>query len=264
MTTLHQQTDSCSDFDVLLDNDSAPSFRVLLPEWIHGGGITYSGHLHVIPGSWQGHGHGVYGHFAVADQFAVNVQIGTRETEIQVKLTVTNTGHSAITDVWANVCASLNHLPGSPGWSNRSFLASVALDRAAQGFYWYEVLTPKRLFAIGAKGWVPMHPSPDNPDACMVPLYCFTPSQTADTRACVVESPEGDLWFFQKWDTPCHWCTPCPGNACMHLVPFLAERLEVGAATAIQGRIGIHHGDRASLEGMLRLPPCRTDSPINP
>jgi hypothetical protein len=257
MTRVHQQTEGCSDFDVLLGDQGTPSFRVLLPEWIHGEGITYRGLLHIIPGCWQGHGQGARGHFAVAGQVGVDVQIDTEETGIRVALTVANTGECDIADVWANVCAALNHLPGEPGWCNRDFLPTVGLDRAAQGRYWYEVLTPTRLLALGTRGWVPMHPNPDKPDASAVALYSFSPSKTADARACAVESPAGGLWFFQSWDTPCRWCTPCPGNACMHLEPFLAERLQAGAAARIRGRIGFHQGDRASLEEVLCRSPMR-------
>jgi len=97
-----------------------------------------------------------------------------------------------------------------------------------------------------------MHPTPDAPDSTKVPLYSFTPSPEVDARACAAESADGGFWFFQWWDTPCRWCAPFPGNACMHLEPFVAERLPMGESAGIRGRIGMHEGDRASLEEMLR------------
>jgi len=226
---------------------------VLLPEWIHGRGIIHDGLLHVIPGSWRDTDRGTQGRFMVAGQLAIDVQIETSETGIQVVLGVTNAGSSEITDVWANICTPVNHLPGSPGWSNADFIpAAVPLDRALQGRFWFEVLTPTRLSTLTESGWVPMHPCPDRPDASSVPLYSFVPSVSADAWACALESPAAGLWFYQAWDTPCRWCTPCPGNACMHLEPFVAERLLPGTRAAIRGWVGMHHGDRPSLRAALR------------
>lgn len=255
MTRLHQQTADCADFDVLPGRRDRPSFRVLLPEWIRGEGVKHTGFFHVIPGTWIQQERGVSGHYTVADQLSVGVRIEPEETSINVSLTVKNVGESEIAAVWTNVCASVNHLPGTPGWSDERFIPGVSLDRAAQGRYWFEVLTPRRLFAFTGSGWIPMHPCPDRPDAASVPLYSFAPSPAADARACAVESPDGGLWFFQQWNTPCRWCAPCPGNACMHLEPFLAERLPAGATASVCGRIGIHEGDRTLLENLLRCPP---------
>lgn len=252
MTRIHQQTAGCADFDVLLGDEHGPSFRVLLPEWIRARGLQYDGLLHVIPGTWQEKNGGMAGRFTVGGQLDVEVRIETRESDILIDLTVENTGDLDLSDVWANVCTSANHLPGSPNWSNGDLLPAVPLDRAVQGRYWFEVLTPKRLFALTAEGWGPMHPCPDRPDASAVPLYGFTPSLTADACACAVESPAGGVWLFQAWRTSCRWCSPCPGNACMHLEPFLAERVQPGAKGSISGRVGIHRGDRLSLAGGIR------------
>lgn len=262
MTTLHQQNPHCADFDVLLGH-RRPSFRVLLPEGILGEGVTYSGLLHVIPGTWRKQKRGVSGCFMVADQLSIGVEVATKETEVHVILTVRNAGESELAAVRAEVCAAVHHLPGEPGWCNERFIPvafGAPLDRIAQGRYWFEVLTPHRLFAFTGRDWLPMHPCPDHPDATAVPLYSFVPSPTADACACAVESADGGLWFFQQWNTPCQWCAPFPGNACMHMVPFLAERLPVGATASMRGRIGMHEGDRNSLENRLRLFPINNRS----
>ena len=244
---LLQQAPDCSDFDVTLAQDNSPAFRVLLPEWIRGNGIQHSKVFHVIPGKWKSTGSVVAGQFAVDEQLAISVVIEGRSCAIDVRLAVVNTSDRQMTDLWADICTSVNHLPGNPGWCNRQFLPALELDRNVQGRYWYEKVTPTRLFALTGPGWVRMHPQPDAPDASSVPLYSFDPSPAADAHACAVESVNGRLFFFQVWQSPCRWCTPCPGNACMHLQPFLTDSLAPGTSVVIRGRIGIHAGDRKSL-----------------
>jgi hypothetical protein len=39
---IYQQTKDCSDFDVAIENEEKPSFRVLLLEWIMAGGVAES------------------------------------------------------------------------------------------------------------------------------------------------------------------------------------------------------------------------------
>jgi len=41
------------------------------------------------------------------------------------------------------------------------------------------------------------------------------------------------------------------GNACMHLHPVVAERLDAGETATIRGLVGIHHGRQEELERML-------------
>ena len=168
---LYQQTPNCSDFDVIITKSEGPSFRVLLPEWIRGVGVQYQGLCHTIPGIWHETERGMHGVYEIAEQLRVGVEIETKHTEILVKLGVKNRGNSHIQDMWLNVCTSVNHLPGDPGWSNSNFLPSLPLDRTIQGRYWYEHVTPHHLLALTSTGWIPMHPYPDSPDANNVPLY---------------------------------------------------------------------------------------------
>lgn len=261
---LHQQTPDCADFDIILTGESSPAFRVLLPEWIRGQGVNYQGLCHVIPGVWHEVKHGIAGHYFVGAQLEISMEIETRETEILVDFRLKNNSLSDIQDIWANVCTAVNHLPGNPGWSNDTFLPSVPLDRAVQGRYWFETVTPKRLFAFTARGWLPMHPCPDRPDASSVPLYSFVPSSIADTKGCAIESPSGGIWCFQAWNTMLRYCTPCPGNACMHLEPFLAKVLAPCQTVDIRGLVGIHRGERNSLmekiEEFLQSNPTTTSN----
>ena len=245
--TLNQQTLDCADFDVTLEGESTPAFRVLLPEFIRGNGVSYGDLTHIIPGVWTATPRGVRGAYRVGDELGVEVSIDCGRREVNIDLTVTNRSPRTLTDLWVDVCTAANNLPGKPDWSNETFLPGQPLDRAIQGRYWYEVVAPRRLFAITPSGRTAMHPHPNDPDPGAVALYSFVPSAAADARACVVTSADGVSHLYQAWNTPCRWCTPCPGNACMHLHPLLAETLAPGASARLRGIVGIHRGDGASL-----------------
>jgi len=248
---LSQQTPDCSDFDVALAADSSPAFRLLLPEWVHAEGFEYPGLLHVLPGKWRRQGGVTEGRFSVLGQLEVHVVLEPGETTLGIRLEAANTGAGPLSNVWANVCMALNHLPGEPGWSNERFLANLPLDRSLQGRHWYEKLAPRGLQALAARGWLPMHPHPEQPEADGVAPYQWEAGAEADVRACAVESPDAAAWAFQAWAGPCRFCTPFPGNACMHLEPFLAAVVEPGASAVAVGLAGIHSGDRRSLTARI-------------
>lgn len=252
MMRLIQTNPGCSDFDVVPADTSSPEFRVLLPEWIRGKELFHEGVFHTIPGHWSGTDDAVAGHFPVDDQLDVEVKIETGTSDISVELGITNVSSTKLTDLRANICTSVNHLPGNPDWSNRRFLPDVELDRSIQGRYWFETITPHRLLALTDSGWKGMHPRPDDPDATKVPLYSFVPSDIPEAIGCAVDSADGGCFFYQAWDTPCRWCTPCPGNACMHLEPIITERLLPEKRASIHGRIGLFYGTRNALEDMIR------------
>ena len=189
-----------------------------------------------------------------ADRVArIEVDIHASDREIAAGLRVTNLHSRALHDVWLNICASVNHLPGAPGWCNRAFMPDAPLDRAAQGRYWYEQASPRGLSALTSDGWVPMHPCPERPQPDPREPYASTTSELAEATACAAQAPGKALCFFQAWDAPCRWVTPFSRNACMHLEPFVAERLRPGESAHIRGRIGIHHGERAALMQRLRM-----------
>ncbi|MDQ1328542.1 MAG: hypothetical protein QG641_1827 [Candidatus Poribacteria bacterium] len=66
--TIYQQTRDCSDFDVAIENEEKPSFRVLLPEWIMADGVKFEGLCHTISGKWQYQKDCARGNYSVADQ----------------------------------------------------------------------------------------------------------------------------------------------------------------------------------------------------
>ena len=243
---LIQQTENCADFDVVLDGETSPAFRILLPEQIDTATQSHGG-THTVPGVWQERPDGSDGRFSIQDAWEVGLSLDTGGSEVRVDLTITNTGREEAKDVRLAMCASLNHLPGEPDWCNERFLPGLPLDRAVQGRYWFEHASPGRLHALTQHGWVEMHPCPNRPDADRVPVYSFVPSETADAWACAVEAMDGGIHFYQAWSTPCRYCTPCPGNACMHLDPFVADALRPSEPASLRGLVGMHEGGRESL-----------------
>jgi len=248
---LIQQTPGCSDFDLVLGKRAAPAFRVLLPERIVSAGSTLVAPSHTVPGEWAFTLAGARGEFAPSPLVRVVVGIECGEAEIRVDIEFINTSPRVLSSVTADFCAAVNHLPGAPGWCNRDFIPSVPLDRGLQGRYWYEKVTPHGLKALTAEGWVAMHPCPAHPDADAVGEYEWTLSPRTDAHACAARSADGSLLFFQAWDAPCRHIGPFPGNACMHLVPLVAELIEPEKTATIRGRIGILRGDWQALAGKI-------------
>jgi len=251
---LRQQTPHCADFDVFPDGEDAPLFRVLLPELITADGLGQQDCplFHTIPGRWEVQSDGVEGTFVTPHSLAVSVSVRFQLSEIAVALTVRNETPQTLTSVEGNICVSPNHLPGAPGWYNPRFIPEMAPDRDAQGRRWYAELSPGRLQALTGAGWVEMHAHPDNPDPDTMPHYSFAPSPRADTVACAAPSLDGTSFLFQAWSCPCRFIAPFPGNACMHLLPKMADALPPGAKATIHGLVGIHDGDRGALEAHIR------------
>ena len=117
---LSQQTPNSSDFDVILSGDSNPSFRMLLPERVLAEGLDHGG-LHTIPGIWNGEANWLEGRFSDENTLEFSVRIDTYRYDTRVELTLKNIGNHEITDLWAEVCTSLNHLPGNPNFPGDSF-----------------------------------------------------------------------------------------------------------------------------------------------
>jgi len=84
---LIQQTENCSDFDVVLDGETSPAFRVLLPERIDTAAQSYGG-THTVPGVWQHRPNGIDGRFSIEDAWDVDLSLDTGGSEVRVDLTV--------------------------------------------------------------------------------------------------------------------------------------------------------------------------------
>ena len=248
---LIQQSPGCSDFDVVLDGDDAPSFRILLPEGITIGGIEPVRGTHVIEGHWERTVNAISGGFTASEELRVGVAIEGRGREVAISLEVANRSSRRLAEVRADVCAAVNHLPGEPGWSNEAFLPSIPRERSLQGAYWYERVSPHNLQALTDRGWIGMHPCPDDARADGVPLYGFAVSESDEVHACAVASDDGSVLFFQAWEAPCRWVSPFPGNACMHLWPLVAPALGPGESSAVRGLCGMFAGGRDALAQRL-------------
>jgi len=258
--SLTHQTPSCSDFDVTLPGEKTPAFRVLLPEQITWEGREDLSGLHTIPGNWDKTPEKISGAFLCGGSFEISVTIDPKETEILAEMSFKNLTPDVCRNLRANICASVNHLPGEPGWANRDFIpASVPLDRDLQGRYWYEKATPKSLQAWVGGSWVPMHAFPGRADADLVDRYFFRAGESNEARACAVESQDGTKVFYQAWNAPCQYWSPFPGNACTHLLPLVAASLEPGEVARVRGRVGVFSGSRTDWAKRVGLAP--QDSP---
>ena len=248
---LLQQMPNCSDFDVALDG-AQPSFRVLLPEVIKADGLRFDRFLHTIPGTFEISDGGARGTVEASAELTFSVGIGCAERELAVTLDVLNTSPRALTNVRGNICVAVNHLPGEPPWCNRAFIPDAPLDRDEQGIFWYEQVTPDGLLALCDDGWTAMHTRPDDADAGAIEKYSLSPGPRDDVYGCAVRSHDGRSHLFQAWDVPCAFCSPFPGNACMHLLPSIAASIEPGGSASIRGLIGVFDGDRDALARRIR------------
>ena len=246
---LYQQTENCSDFDISLDGDSSPSFRVLLPEHIEGAGLE-TRFVHTHPGTWATDGQQTSGRLELEGRVRVDIEIHCTENLAAITMSLSNLTNETMTNLSANICTAVNQLPSEspPDWSNRRFIPDeIPLDRFEQGDYWFEQHTPNRLFALTGTDWVHMHPNPAEPVGMDRPRFAFNPSEQANAQACAVESLDGSEWFYQAWNRPCYYCTPCCGNGCMHLVVCIADSLEPGESVTLKGWIGSNTGNQNDL-----------------
>jgi len=251
---LVQQSPNCADFDVIPAGWQQPAFRLLLPEQISAEGSQplNVGGTHCIAGEWHATPAGIAGVYRVGEALEVSVELEGRESVVDIRMTIRNLTDDVLRNVRVFFCSGVDHLPGTPGWSNRMFIPpDVPLDRSAQGRYWFEQLTPRRLRALRPQGWTTMHPSPEAPSRDPGPVYNFAPSVTDDTVACAVQSLDGAWLLYQAWDRPGQHATPCRGNACMHLHPLAAESIEPGATAVLRGRSGLFQGDWDSLRDAI-------------
>ena len=220
-----------------------PSFRVLLPEHIKAEEYEEYGGLHGIPGGWEIRADGIEGGYRLKDDFEFRVGISSDDGEMRISLGVKNLLDRTLHDITVAICASVNHLPGAPGWCNDDFLPGLELDRDVQGRYWYGKVTPEGLIALTTRGRVMMHPRRGNPDPDAVPQYEHIASENPCAYACVARNEDGSRSFYQAWNRECYWTAPFRGNACMHLMPVVARELKPGEESVMDGIVGIAAGD---------------------
>ena len=93
-----------------------------------------------------------------------------------------------------------------------------------------------------------MHPQPDNPVPDPENLYSHVLSQTDNNLGSTVMSTDGKKFFYQVWNAKhSRYQSPFAGNACMHLLPQVAEELLPGETATIEGMAGIFVGSWEEL-----------------
>ncbi|MBI4605413.1 MAG: hypothetical protein HY721_25900 [Planctomycetes bacterium] len=240
-----------ADVDVTPAGAPSPAVRLLLPEAIHAEGMAPAGGVHTVPGSWVSSVDAVQGILRPHPGVECIVRIETGAREVLVLLTIKNTSSKPYADVRADVCANLCRLPRTwkTEWSNRSFIPeAVPLLREQQGLYWYREATPGRLEAWSPQdGWQAMRPPPDASSPLPGP-YDAELSARDTSLACAIPSLDGKTFFYQAWAAKRgRHQSPFRGNACMHLRPQVAERLEPGESATLRGAAGIFAGTKEEL-----------------
>ena len=252
MARLILNYDEHFDVDVILPGESSPACRLLLPESIYGEGLEAILGVHTYPAVWKESGDELQGSVSLDQGVECGLWMKPSAEGVLMKISIKNTSQSTYRDVRVDICASMSHLPNTDNadWSNRDFLPdSVPLDRTLQGKYWYSVVTPEKLKAWTPGGdWIVMHPRPENPEPDPEDLYWHVMSKTDNNPGCAVLSMDGKKLFYQVWRTGhSRYQSPFAGNACMHLLPQVAEELPPGETATIEGRAGFFDGTREEL-----------------
>jgi len=240
------------DLEVILPGKSVPACRLLLPEHIYAEGLEELSIVHTLAAEWEESGDELQGSLVLDQGVECGLWLKPTSEGVSMKISIKNRSQNTYRNVRVNICAGLSHLPNAINidWANRDFLPdSVPLDRDLQGKYWYSMVTPKRLKAwTPNKDWIVMHLKPENPEPDSENLYWHALSQTDNSMGCAVISSDGEKLFYQVWKTEhSRHQSPFAGNACMHLIPQVAEELPPGKTATIEGKAGIFEGSWEEL-----------------
>jgi hypothetical protein len=254
MKILQSESPDGADLDVVLPGASSPAFRILLPEEIQCTLLPEDirlkiGGLHRLPGVWRRTEQKTTGTMTKPGLLELSLELEHGDSGVGIRMEVKNLSPWTLHHVEADVCANINHLPGTPAWCNRRFIPdSIPLVRNEQAKFWFEQVTPEGLKAFTTQGWESMHLFKDNPDTRRVPSYFFIDNPSRPAYACAVPSLDGKTLFYQAWNTGCRAQAPFPGNACMHLHPHIADAIGPGKTATIEGRIGLFDGELEELQ----------------
>lgn len=260
MKIFQSESPDGADLDVVLPGETAPAFRVLLPEAIRCVLLPEElsleiGGLHRLGGVWQRTEHKTIGTMTKPDLLELSLELEHGDLSIGIRMGIKNLSPWTLSNVEADVCANINHLPGNPSWSNRRFIPeSVPLVRHEQGKYWFEQVTPKGLKAFTGRRWENMHLFEDHADVSLVPPYFFIDRPSQPAYACAAPSVDRELLFYQAWKVTCRAQAPFPGNACMHLHPRIADAIEPGKTAFVEGSIGLFKGNLEDLQRKITTP----------
>jgi hypothetical protein len=257
--SFRQEVPGSLDFDFVLPGESSPACRLLAPETIAiasgvPGGFRAipRGTMHTIPGRLVSEGEAVAVEHTFAKLMATRTVLRPRRTYVEVELTVRNLSESTWSDVRAEFCLGFNRLPAKSPWANQVFFPGVPLDRDAQGALWFGKISPRRLKYYEGGRWLPLHPSPDDPDPARFPTYNLPFKDLRPASIVALEPQAGQPQIFLLFDAPAQAREPFKGNACLHLVPRLAQSLEPGSSATVRGKAGFHGRSPADLVHLLR------------
>ncbi|MBI4586410.1 MAG: hypothetical protein HY717_20565 [Planctomycetes bacterium] len=241
-----------ADVDATIGEAPAPSFRLLLPEAVLAEGKPLASGVHTAAGAWIEAKGAWQGAIRPGEAVECAVRLEPRRGDVLIAILVKNVSARAFEDVRVDLCANLCRLPKTweKEWSNRDFIpASVPLNRDEQGKYWYRELTPRRLKAWSPEeGWIEMHPRPEQADRLPENPYEAQLGAGDRSLACAVPSLDGKRFFYQAWAAKrSRHQSPFSGNACMHLRPQVAERLEPGELAVLLGAAGVFAGGAEDL-----------------
>lgn len=259
MISFRQEVPGSLDFDLVLPGESSPACRLLAPETIaiasgDAGGFRAipRGTMHTIPGRMVSEGEAAAVEHTFAKLMATRTVLRPRRTYVEVELTVRNLSESTWNDVRAEFCLGFNRLPGKSPWANQVYFPGVALDRDVQGALWFGKLSPRRLKYYEGGRWLPLHPSPADPDPARFPAY-NQPFKDLRPASIVALEPElGQPQIFLLFDAPAEARAPFKGNACLHLIPRMAQTLAPGDSATVRGKAGFHGRSLADLVQLLR------------
>jgi hypothetical protein len=245
------------DVELILPGQSTPSCRLLLPEHITAEGMEELRVIHTQEAAWTRSGDDQQGTLLFDRIVECGLSLKPGPESLHIEISLKNESQVTYKDIRVNICAGLSHLPnaGNVDWSNRDFIpGSIPLDRELQGKYWYRVVTPERLRAWIPEGdWSLMHLKPEQPEPDSADLYYHEVSSTDRSLGCAVRSTDGNEFFYMVWKAEkSHHQSPFAGNACMHLIPQVADQLLPGEVATIVGKAGFFKGTREELAQEFR------------
>jgi hypothetical protein len=257
--TFRQEVPASLDFDFVLPGESSPACRLLAPETIaiaaqEPGGFRAipRGTMHTIPGRMLREDAAVIVEHTFSGMMASRTVLRPRRTYVEVELTVRNLSESTWHNLRAEFCLGFNRLPAKSPWSNQIFFPGVALDRDVQGALWFSRMSPRRLKFYDDGRWLPLHPSPEDPDPARFPPYNQPFQDLRRASIVALERQAEQPQLFLLFDAPAEAREPFKGNACLHLIPRLAQTLAPGGSATVQGKAGFHGRSLTDLVRLLR------------
>lgn len=236
-------------FNCILPGERIPSFRILAPEHIttndrdlgEEAGFKW---FHIMQAkSYQRDGTLVIEHL-FENLFEFRLTVTPREMYVDIELSIKNIDNKPWNGLQANFCSGLtkpSDVKSNDMWINRIFFPDTVMYRKEIGEYWFSKIVPKRFKYYDGKEWKLAHPNPENPNSSEFPEWLSEEAKNKTDkigRIIALEAHDNQPQLFQMWNVEGVVWDPFPGNACMHIIPIVAERLNPKEVASIKGRIG--------------------------